>query len=219
MSKYVRKKHPKNCIICDEVFYASNRGKNTRKYCSQECRYSVNRLELDCETCGNLVIRTKGNVKNKVYCSKECSNAGKIGVSINTVEKIRLTCLNCSKGFKVLPHAKDKKFCKRKCADEYKKISVPKMSLRSLWETQRVKALERDSYKCQVCYMNNEEHIKKYSRGLNVHHKIPHHYFKEYNEEQHCLSNLKTVCTGCHHVIHNTDLNPMEYDIEKFRSI
>lgn len=219
MSKYVRKKHPKNCIICDEIFYASNRGKITRKYCSSKCRYSSSRVVLSCETCNTTVVRTKGSIRNKVYCSKECSDIGKIGVPINTVNKVSITCCNCKSPFEVLPCFENRKFCSRKCADIYKHMSIPKVSMRNLWERQRLRALDRDDNRCVTCNMDNDTHIDVYGKGLNVHHIVPHHYYREDNEEQHSLSNLMTVCTRCHHDIHRDELKPTEYDVSMYRSI
>lgn len=219
MAKYARKKHLKECVICGGDFYASNRGKITRKFCSSECRYSENKLTFSCHTCGEKVIRTKGNVKNKVYCSKECSDIGKIGVSINKVNKVELKCKFCNKLFEKLPCHSDYKFCSKECSSKFKYMGLPELTLRAHWEHQRVVAKERDNYKCVKCGMCDDEHIERFGRGLNVHHKIPYIYFKEDNEDQHSLGNLETVCTPCHREIHTKELNPLKYDRSKIRCL
>ncbi len=63
------------------------------------------------------------------------------------------------------------------------------------WETQRQKALERDSYTCQDCGGTEDE----ISGKLEVHHIIP---FEVYGIENYLeanrLENLITYCTSCH---------------------
>lgn len=62
-----------------------------------------------------------------------------------------------------------------------------------LWNGYRKQALERDNYKCVDCGMDNEEHKKRFKKGLDVHHEKPYKIFKE-----HDLRFLKTVCRPCH---------------------
>lgn len=55
------------------------------------------------------------------------------------------------------------------------------------WKERRLRILERDSYRCQVC--NSPDH-------LNVHHRD---YSRRGDEED---SDLTTLCQGCHQVFH-----------------
>lgn len=68
------------------------------------------------------------------------------------------------------------------------------------WETQRMKAQERDEDECQVCELGNEEHKEMYGNGLEVHHIIPFDEFESY-EEANKLGNLVTVCCRCHGIL------------------
>lgn len=102
MGKYVRTKYPTKCQSCEAVFMAYKKGKHTRKYCSESCHPSA-KENYECEICGKGVVRTPGNIKKRIYCSKECSDEGKKGVSINQKEKVSLKCLHCGVAYEVLP--------------------------------------------------------------------------------------------------------------------
>jgi len=60
----------------------------------------------------------------------------------------------------------------------------------------RSKVLERDNWECQLCGMNNEQHIVIFGRGISVDHidgqgrnsKTPNNN----------LENLRTLCLRCH---------------------
>jgi len=65
------------------------------------------------------------------------------------------------------------------------------------YREQREKALERDSYRCQICGMSHEEHHEKYDRDLHVHHIKPLRTF-ESPKEANKLDNLMTLCASCH---------------------
>jgi hypothetical protein len=49
---------------------------------------------------------------------------------------------------------------------------------------------KRDSFKCRFCGMTEEEHLKKYNRVLEVHHK-------DHNRKNSKKSNLITTCKKC----------------------
>lgn len=59
----------------------------------------------------------------------------------------------------------------------------------------RLKALKRDSYKCNRCGMTNSEHKRKYGYGIFVHHL-------DGDRKNNKIDNLITVCHGCHSKIH-----------------
>lgn len=63
-----------------------------------------------------------------------------------------------------------------------------------LWSKPRRLVLERDSYKCTVCGMTNEEHKLKFRKGLEVHHQDP---FLISGDNR--LENLITLCKK-HHI-------------------
>ena len=60
----------------------------------------------------------------------------------------------------------------------------------------RLKALERDNFKCQDCGMTQEEHIKEFGRDLNVDHIDGNGRCAKV--KNHKLKNLKTTCSRCH---------------------
>lgn len=68
-----------------------------------------------------------------------------------------------------------------------------RLSYGSGWEDSRQKALERDGWCCQHpgCELSNEEHIREYGVGLDVHHIDGDH-------RNHEPSNLITLCKICH---------------------
>ncbi|CAM3984292.1 HNH endonuclease [Lederbergia lenta] len=116
---YIRKKFPFDCKFCGITFHAYKKGKATQKYCSQKCSNEAqkNGKEYLCEICKAIVIRTPGNIKKKIYCSKKCADIGKIGVPVNTTEKVKFTCIICKKTENLLPcYAKAKVVCSRNCA-------------------------------------------------------------------------------------------------------
>lgn len=55
----------------------------------------------------------------------------------------------------------------------------------------KLKALKRDNYCCQKCWMTNAKHLKKYGRRITVDHK-------DRNRNNNDLKNLETLCLGCH---------------------
>lgn len=60
----------------------------------------------------------------------------------------------------------------------------------------RLKALKRDSFKCVLCGMSNEEHKIKYGRSITVDHIDGNgRYSKTKNN---AVSNLQTLCLPCH---------------------
>jgi len=55
----------------------------------------------------------------------------------------------------------------------------------------RLEALGRDNCTCVECGINEIEHLRKFKRGLEVHHK-------DKNKRNNGLRNLETLCMSCH---------------------
>jgi len=55
----------------------------------------------------------------------------------------------------------------------------------------RLEALGRDNCTCVECGIVEIKHLRKYKRGLEVHHK-------DKNKRNNRLSNLETLCMSCH---------------------
>lgn len=71
------------------------------------------------------------------------------------------------------------------------------------WRTKITKKVkERDNHKCQKCGMTEEEHRKKFGRGLVVHHIIPRRLFTD-KDKADSPFNLITLCDKCHLEIHS----------------
>jgi 5-methylcytosine-specific restriction endonuclease McrA len=70
-----------------------------------------------------------------------------------------------------------------------------KSSYNWLWDINKMKALKRDNFTCQICF--------RYGIRLNVHHIVfLSNFMATQMEEAHALSNLITLCMGCHNSIH-----------------
>ena len=62
------------------------------------------------------------------------------------------------------------------------------------WTKQRQKCLKRDNYSCRVCGTSQYE----IDREPAVHHITPRSLFEGTPHEMNALSNLVTLCPGCH---------------------
>ena len=174
-----RSKKEYNCTECNSTFkdYPSRREfKNSNNYfCSKECKdsYEKNGKMFKCTNCGN-----------DVYCPRS---------RLNSMGNYPL----------------DNKFCDKKCESEWKsKNWVGKdhptykgwsneNSYGTEWNSIRIDVLERDSYKCQRCGINNKKHKNKYGMSLHIHHKVPLRKF-ELASDANVIDNLITYCVSCH---------------------
>jgi len=71
------------------------------------------------------------------------------------------------------------------------------------WEEQKLSARIRDHCKCQVCGINDAQHLDKYNRVNSVHHITPRSYYVDENgvldyETANRLDNLITLCSDHH---------------------
>ena len=64
----------------------------------------------------------------------------------------------------------------------------------------RIKALERDGFKCTKCGMTNNVHLSKYGCMLAAHHKDGKGAGAKVKNNE--LSNLQTLCSPCHTKTH-----------------
>lgn len=64
------------CSACSKIYYT--RKHNPAKYCSKDCQYASNRVELKCGYCEKQFIRKKSNLVNSrsgiYFCSRECKD-------------------------------------------------------------------------------------------------------------------------------------------------
>ena len=75
----VRKKYKHICEVCGKEF--ENLKKNIGKYCSRKCMGIAEqyRAEIKCSTCGKPFYRAIGSIKERNFCSRECSDKGHMG--------------------------------------------------------------------------------------------------------------------------------------------
>lgn len=67
------------------------------------------------------------------------------------------------------------------------------------FRSNRILAIERDGGKCVGCGMNTRESVARYGKGLTVDHINGHGtYDLKSDAPNHDLSNLQTLCFGCH---------------------
>lgn len=75
------------------------------------------------------------------------------------------------------------------------KLQNKKNKDKKLFNGNRQKVIERDAYKCQICWMTEKEHKELFKCSLNVHHL-------DGNKKNNLLKNLMTLCIQCHSSIH-----------------
>lgn len=69
------------------------------------------------------------------------------------------------------------------------------------YDGKRKEILEKYGNQCSVCGFTNEESLKKYKKGLSIHHKDGHGRTSGINNNE--LNNLELLCLGCHMQRHN----------------
>lgn len=74
----------------------------------------------------------------------------------------------------------------------------------------RIKALERDGFKCVLCGMTQEEHLLKYGRDITVDHIDGSGCNTLKKDKNNSLDNLRTLCLRCH------SINEKNVDINKY---
>lgn len=68
------------------------------------------------------------------------------------------------------------------------------------WNLIREEVIQRDGEACTKCGMTRAEHKDQYCEDLHVHHEKPLRECQTY-EEANTLSNLRTLCKGCHQTV------------------
>lgn len=200
------------CNHCGKII-PSKKYQNS-KYCSRECYFNhkdperSRSLEGTCIQCGkpfSVDPRYRYQIKNKKFCSHECSEVYHSGERHHKyVELIKLQCKVCGKEYEVIPYLSDKiKTCRN--PDCYKKwMSISFTGEKSnMWKggisfepycpkfnktfKERVRAFF--DYKCVECGIEQD----KYKHSV-------HHV--HYNKESCCDPNIPKMfvplCRSCH---------------------
>jgi hypothetical protein len=164
--------------FCKHCAFTGNKnpnykGKNTKKYSCIDCKKRVFRKETKrCAKCHGIWERDKNhpNYKHGKTHNNNCIDCGK------HVTYTAKRCYSCeSSGLRSNFYIDGNGY-------------LPYTAEFTLRLRERIR--NRDDNKCVICGMLKREHLKKYSRNLEVHHKD--HNKKNCNED-----NLETRCKKC----------------------
>lgn len=187
-------------------------------YC-EDCRYDVigekagkaqevDRVEDECEWCGETYSGLPCRVEPKRFCSPECKDEWSSGENHPRWTREEVQCENCGDS-QSLPKCRleefDKHFCDSECYGEWC-IENRKGELNPNWEggwdpyygenwyRKRREVRERDDYTCQIC--GEVEGV------IDVHHITPIRKFDK-PENANTMNNLITLCRSCHTAVEN----------------
>lgn len=179
------------CVDCGKKLNSSL-GKLVTDRC-REC-YDKFRVERDkktkCKGCGGKVS----------YCSRS-KLCRKCWILNNQTSDYKLKCIcpNCGG---------PKSFSAKQClqCDLPTRVGPKahnwkggKATYGALWDKNKIIALKRDNYTCQICFRRGGH--------LDVHHiQFLSTFSLEENDKAHDLSNLITLCRGCHNHLHGKDI-------------
>lgn len=179
-----------HCIDCGKQLKVVV-GKSVTKRC-REC-YDIFRVERDkhtvCVNCGDEVS----------YCSRSklCRTCWLL--ENGDKQTIKYACAVCGK---------ERSFYAKVCSDcfihpsgsNHPNWKGGKATYSGLWDKNKIIALKRDNYTCQICF--------KRGGNLDVHHiKFMSEFTAKENDKAHDLSNLITLCRGCHNHLHGKDID------------
>ncbi len=191
------------CLKCGKKFHVklSRVLKGKGKYCSREC-YLQRSPHFDKEW-----LRQK-------YCNEHLTTAEI--AKIVQVDTVTIRSQVCKFGLKRKKKITEEHKQKLRIAREGKKHSeetkrkmskaqlgekghnwkggVIPLKFRSPWKQNKVKALKRDDFKCQICGKIKSDNGE---RELDVHHKVPFRCFDN-PTDAHDIENLITLCRVCH---------------------
>ncbi len=139
--------------------------------------------------------------------NKRCNHCAHIGINSNAFKHGKTLfqhyCLDCNKT--IFWESKRCKSCNMKYL--WKKKLIRRHTGKTCWNYKdgrsyenypaeftnklREEIRQRDHNKCRLCGMTKKEHIKKYGRNLEVHHK-------DHDKNNNKKLNLKTLCKKCH---------------------
>jgi uncharacterized protein with PIN domain len=146
---------------------------------------------LECAECGKEFRVPPVRMFTAKYCSTTCADAHRN--DRRKKEKAKKVCPQCGKTFWVFPsHSERRIYCSYECKDRSASLGVPVDSHfynRTFWRNLRQKILNRDSYRCSVCGMEEGR--------LHVHH-IVGRVFGGLDTE----NNLTSLCGRCHRLVH-----------------
>jgi predicted HNH restriction endonuclease len=188
---------------------------------------SLTDIEIECDNCCEKFTRQRSVDKqyDLSFCTVECKTEylsekyseewiGEDHPSWNGhTKEVERECGWCEEFFTTTKGAIERgrgKFCSRECYSSdlatrstgedhpfWKGGGDRYYGPKNEWAKTRQKVLERDSFECQDCGMDNEDHKNEYGCELHIHHITPRKEFNDY-EEANKLNNLITYCVSCH---------------------
>lgn len=147
----------------------------------------------ECATCGE-TFRYYPSVRDGEHCSNECSNEPR-------KRRVTVVCKGCGEEYERW-ESHDTEYCSMSCwGEDVRTTDDWRQWYTGIWYRQRRRALRRDDHRCVVCGISDEEHSRRFGKGLDVHHFVPVRRFIECDcdpEEAHALRNLVSVCRTHH---------------------
>ena len=197
----------KICINCGKEFSKPyGLGKmnwDRRIFCSKKCRTTG--VLVACKICGKKFWRYKCNTNKRFFCSQKCYHKSKVGKPNlghpNKGHTVTFKCSQCGKEKETTLSAYNRSkyhFCNQSCwgvffgklhsgSNHYKWVGGTTEYPPTFNEQLRARVRVRDNFVCRVCDIPELE----CSERLSVHH-IDH------NKENNDMSNLISLCKGCH---------------------
>lgn len=184
------------CPVCKQTF-TSNKSRS-KMYCSRECS-SKDRSVKETRKCPGCGVEFSCRKKSRqIYCSNVCADTHR--KPRPKLQVVNSKCHWCGSYFESYP-SENKKFCSRECyeACRPKTGSITRTNKRrgKNWSRQSRLALERDGYKCQICF--KKLGVRKWDYG--IHHIKPFRLFNGDYETANQLSNLISLCSHCHAMV------------------
>lgn len=223
------------CPYCGRDFFQV---KENHIFCSVKCGtahdYQLNKEKYEsirrskrpvydkqCKECGQ-PYQTTNNVK--IFCSNECKIKNNNSLRPRSCHEIR-ECPVCKKIFKPMQKSgTGRKYCTIKCRQAAWSVRSRVISreanfknkIKTKWNGNWYKALQRDDFTCQVCGRKKTPYDKTTARRyiLEVHHRDGS---GEKESKNHSLDNLMTLCAECHREFH-TKVNLIFKDGEYYIS-
>jgi len=182
-------------------------------------RWKGGEVEVECANCGDVkkVKKAVAEYYEKHFCDHECRSEWKTGDWIGDDNpnwkggEVKVKCANCGSELTrklSLAKKRNKYFCGQECQGEWRSENLVGSDHPSWaggyeeyygpsWSKARHQARERDGYSCRRCGMTEKEHIEERGSELHVHHIKKFCEFDSH-EEANELTNLITLCMGCH---------------------
>jgi len=182
-------------------------------------------VEVECAYCGDTKTTNQytADHRERFFCDYDCRGSF---LSTQTGEearaynggKVELVCEVCGEIDMRKPSEVDSsRFCSQDCMLEWRSQELvgenhPRYKEENVetyygpnFPEQRLKALERDDHRCQVCGKSNEQNIRETTSGLNCHHIRKFRECDGYRKANH-LRNLVMLCSECHQYVENNQI-------------